>query len=266
METGNHASDQETQLFVSLSTRIPVYFFTPSALASPSSFLTIAFLLSSFPHPRPHLCPETLTAATFFLHRRSCFLRSIRQRFPLFSLSCSGFPRPIFLRAMIFAANHPARVDRGPVHASHGRCRRGFQRPAWPTRPYPLHSLASDFFYIFGNLKAILIAHVFYNTTIIIRVVGNALSSLDPKLEAAARSLGADRSASGGMSSCRSFCHRSFLRPCWSFSLISRALASSCSWAAHSLQPSKWKSTCASSSSPTSHSPHCSPSFNWFAP
>ena len=40
----------------------------------------------------------------------------------------------------------------------------------------------------------ILIAHVFYNTTIIIRVVGNALSSLDPKLEAAARSLGADPS------------------------------------------------------------------------
>ena len=40
----------------------------------------------------------------------------------------------------------------------------------------------------------ILIAHVFYNTTIIIRVVGNALSSLDPRLEAAARSLGAEPS------------------------------------------------------------------------
>ncbi|MEP6893991.1 MAG: ABC transporter permease subunit, partial [Chloroflexota bacterium] len=38
----------------------------------------------------------------------------------------------------------------------------------------------------------ILLAHVFYNTTIIIRIVGNALSSLDPKLEHAARSLGAD--------------------------------------------------------------------------
>ncbi len=38
----------------------------------------------------------------------------------------------------------------------------------------------------------ILLAHVFYNTTIIIRVVGNALSSLDPKLEQAARSLGAN--------------------------------------------------------------------------
>ena len=43
-----------------------------------------------------------------------------------------------------------------------------------------------------GTLTAILIAHVFYNTTIVIRVVGSALSSLDPKLEAAARSLGAN--------------------------------------------------------------------------
>jgi thiamine transport system permease protein len=47
-------------------------------------------------------------------------------------------------------------------------------------------------FNFIGTLTAILIAHVFYNTTIIIRVVGNALSSLDPKIEAAARSLGAD--------------------------------------------------------------------------
>jgi len=56
-----------------------------------------------------------------------------------------------------------------------------------------VHSLfpLSSFNFI-GTLTAILIAHVFYNTTIIIRVVGNALSSLDPKLEAAARSLGAD--------------------------------------------------------------------------
>jgi thiamine transport system permease protein len=38
----------------------------------------------------------------------------------------------------------------------------------------------------------ILAAHVFYNTTIVIRIVGNALSRLDPKLEQTARSLGAD--------------------------------------------------------------------------
>ena len=44
-----------------------------------------------------------------------------------------------------------------------------------------------------GTLGAILLAHVFYNTAIVIRIVGNALSSLDPKLEQAARSLGANR-------------------------------------------------------------------------
>jgi len=43
-----------------------------------------------------------------------------------------------------------------------------------------------------GTLGAILVAHVFYNTTIVIRLVGSALSQLDPKLEAAARTLGAN--------------------------------------------------------------------------
>lgn len=43
-----------------------------------------------------------------------------------------------------------------------------------------------------GTFGAILLAHVFYNTTIVIRVVGNALAQLDPRLEQAARSLGAD--------------------------------------------------------------------------
>src|SRR5512142_387135 len=56
-----------------------------------------------------------------------------------------------------------------------------------------VHTLLPLFSFPFiGTLWAILLAHVFYNTTVILRVVGNALSSLDPKLEAAARSLGAD--------------------------------------------------------------------------
>jgi thiamine transport system permease protein len=42
-----------------------------------------------------------------------------------------------------------------------------------------------------GTLGAILVAHVFYNTTIVIRLVGGALSSLDPRLRQAASSLGA---------------------------------------------------------------------------
>jgi len=45
---------------------------------------------------------------------------------------------------------------------------------------------------IVGTLSIILLAHVFYNTTIVIRLVGNALSHLDPRLEQAARTLGSD--------------------------------------------------------------------------
>ena len=42
-----------------------------------------------------------------------------------------------------------------------------------------------------GTLVAILVAHVFYNTTIVIRLVGGALSSLDPRLSQSAATLGA---------------------------------------------------------------------------
>jgi thiamine transport system permease protein len=43
-----------------------------------------------------------------------------------------------------------------------------------------------------GTLSAILIAHVFYNSTIVIRLVGNSWAQLDPRLAHAARVLGAD--------------------------------------------------------------------------
>ncbi|MFZ5878083.1 MAG: ABC transporter permease [Chloroflexota bacterium] len=71
----------------------------------------------------------------------------------------------------------------------------------------PTVVVASSFNALFGNrgwlsflqlstlnpqpFTLILLAHVFYNTTIIIRIVGNALTQLDPRLEAAARTLGA---------------------------------------------------------------------------
>ncbi len=44
---------------------------------------------------------------------------------------------------------------------------------------------------ILNSLGAILIAHVFYNTTVVIRVVGSAWAQLDPRLEQAARVMGA---------------------------------------------------------------------------
>ncbi len=43
-----------------------------------------------------------------------------------------------------------------------------------------------------NTLWAILIAHVFYNTTIVLRIVGNAWAHLDPRLVQAARVLGAN--------------------------------------------------------------------------
>jgi thiamine transport system permease protein len=44
-----------------------------------------------------------------------------------------------------------------------------------------------------NTLTAILVAHVFYNTTIILRMVGDFWAHLNPRLEDAARSLGANR-------------------------------------------------------------------------
>ena len=55
-----------------------------------------------------------------------------------------------------------------------------------------INNLIQPSTFVLHPFAAILLAHVFYNTTIIIRIVGNALASLDPKLEHAARSLGAD--------------------------------------------------------------------------
>lgn len=44
---------------------------------------------------------------------------------------------------------------------------------------------------IVGTLSAIILAHIFYNLTIVIRLVGSAWSGLNPRLEMAARTLGA---------------------------------------------------------------------------
>lgn len=59
---------------------------------------------------------------------------------------------------------------------------------------HPFENLRASLssFQFIGTLPAILLAHVFYNTTIVIRIVGNALSRLDPRLDHAARTLGAN--------------------------------------------------------------------------
>jgi len=54
-----------------------------------------------------------------------------------------------------------------------------------------IFSLENPPIQIINTLAAILLAHIFYNSTVFIRVVGGAWGQLDPKLEFAARSLGA---------------------------------------------------------------------------
>jgi len=56
-----------------------------------------------------------------------------------------------------------------------------------------LFNLAEPPFQLSNTLTAILLAHVFYNTTIVMRLVGDFWANLDPRLSQAARVLGASR-------------------------------------------------------------------------
>ncbi|MEW5938735.1 MAG: ABC transporter permease subunit, partial [Chloroflexota bacterium] len=68
---------------------------------------------------------------------------------------------------------------------------RGWINIAISTLSNTQHATLEPFPFI-GTLTAILLAHVFYNATIVIRIVGAALTHLDPRLEQAARTLGAN--------------------------------------------------------------------------
>lgn len=166
----------------------------------PFSFLTIAFfyplsrILSLTFDPQTLSSPNLLLASnvllfTFYQAALSTFLTLLlglpsaylfaRYDFRGKSLLRALTAVPFMLPTVVVAAGFNALL--GP---------RGLVQNLFP--PFDAAQARLSSFNFIGTLTAILIAHVFYNTTIIIRVVGNALSSLDPKLEAAARSLGAD--------------------------------------------------------------------------
>ena len=77
---------------------------------------------------------------------------------------------------------------------------------------------------LLNTLAVILLAHVFYNTSIVIRMVGTAWAQLDPKLEQAARTLGA-RSVRAFFEITLPLLSSQFWRlHCWSTCLISPVL------------------------------------------
>ena len=157
-----------------LSFLIVAFFFPLShilALTFDLNTLTSSNLLLAFPVLLFTFYQATLsTLLTLLLGLPAAYLFA-RYDFRGKSLLRALTAVPFMLPTVVVAAGFSALL--GP---------RGLIHTLFPLSSFPF----------IGTLWAILIAHVFYNTTIIIRVVGNALSSLDPKLEAAARSLGAD--------------------------------------------------------------------------
>lgn len=193
METGKHGGTNKSR-GLTLSTRVPVYlsaFSRPLLWFFPLAFLIIFFFLPLSRIFALSLDTSALTSVnlriaysalsfTFYQATLSTLLTLLlglpaaylfaRYEFRGKSLLRALTAVPFMLPTVVVAAGFNALLGpRGLIHAV-----------------LPLS------FPFVGTLWAILIAHVFYNTTIIIRVVGNALSSLDLKLEQAARSLGAD--------------------------------------------------------------------------
>ncbi len=188
METGEHGKQ-------SLPTSVPVYlstFYRPILWLLPLSFLVVAFFfplskILALTFNLESLTAENLrityhvlgftlyqaalsTLLTLLLGLPSAYLfarYNFRGKFLLRALTAV----PFMLPTVVVAASFNALLGpRGLLTTI-----TNYRLPITPS-PFLL----------------ILLAHIFYNTTIIIRVVGNTLSSLDPRLEQTARSLGAD--------------------------------------------------------------------------
>jgi thiamine transport system permease protein len=180
----------------SFSTRLPAYLST----LSPHLFLwvlPIAFLLTFFFFPLSKILALTFNSSVFAdADNLEIIVDAIFFTFYQAGLSTLftfilGFPAAIlfarfdfrgkpFLRALTaIPFMMPTVVVAAAFNSLLGS--RGF-----------ISTIFSTSFQFQGTLTAILIAHVFYNTSIVIRIVGSTLSRLDPKLEHAARSLGAD--------------------------------------------------------------------------
>jgi len=188
----NHGDAQNTEMIKKLRVSVPPWLGRLLLWLFPLSFLTIFFFLplskilaftfdtSAFDADNFRIAGSALrftfyqaflsTLLTLLIGLPSAYLFA-RYDFRGKSILRALTAVPFMLPTVVVAAGFSALL--GPRGLTHTL--------------FPLSS-----FQFIGTLPAILIAHVFYNTTIIIRIVGTALSSLDPKLEQAARSLGAD--------------------------------------------------------------------------
>jgi len=191
MEAGKNANNKANKR-ANLFTGISVYPFTRSLLwILPLSFLIIAFFFPLSKILALTFNFNTLTtdnlqlayrvlAFTFYQAILSTLLTLLLGLPSAYLFARYDFRGKAFLRALTAV---PFMLPTVVVAASFNSLfgQRGLINILFQPSSFILHPFI-----------AILLAHVFYNTTIIMRVVGNALSSLDPKLAWAARSLGAD--------------------------------------------------------------------------
>ncbi len=194
METGKQVSQGER---VGVSTFVPVYLSARSRALLwllPLSFLVLAFF---YPLSRIFALtfdPQTLTTEHIQLTARVLLFTFYQATLSTLLTLLLGLPAAYLFARYDFRGKSLLRaLTAVPFMLPTVVVAAGFSALLGPRGL--IHTLLPlSTFQFTGTLTAILIAHVFYNTTIIIRIVGNALSSLDPKLEAAARSLGADSS------------------------------------------------------------------------
>ena len=194
METGKQANQPSDRKF-SPSTFLPGYLSTHRLLLW---FLPLSFLAFAFFFPLSRILSLTfeldaLTPANLQITRdavRFTFYQAILSTLLTLAL---GLPSAILFARYDFPGKRLLRaLTTVPFLLPTVVVAAGFSALLGPRGL--INNLIQPSAFHLPPLVAILIAHIFYNTTIIIRVVGSALSGLDPKLEHAARSLGADSS------------------------------------------------------------------------
>src|SRR5687768_16082663 len=184
METGKQVSQRMT-----VSTFVPVYLSTRSRILLwllPLSFLIFAFFVPLSRILALSFDSQALTSENFLLTSRVLLFTFYQATLSTLLTLLLGLPSAYLFARYKFRGKSLLRaLTAVPFMLPTVVVAAGFNALLGPSGLIPS-------FNFIGTLTAILIAHVFYNTTIIIRVVENTLSRLDPKLEQAARSLGAD--------------------------------------------------------------------------
>ena len=188
----NHRDTEDTEILNNLRVFVSLWLARILLWLVPLSFLVLAFFYPLSRILSLTFNPQALTAENLLLASRVLLFTFYQATLSTLLTLLLGLPSAYLFAHYDFRGKSVLRaLTAVPFMLPTVVVAAGFSALLGPRGLlYTLFHLAS--FSFTGTLSAILIAHVFYNTTIIIRVAGNALSSLDPKLEAAARSLGAD--------------------------------------------------------------------------